>query len=204
MPKLRPALCLAIVLAACGGDDEATPIDAPVVSDADVDAPSAPDAAAGQTCADYCGAITTNCFGNLAMYADAETCMATCLHMPAGQPTDMSGNTRGCRIYHAGAAAGNPNLHCRHAGPGGDGVCGDDCAGFCTLVLGACAGQASPPYADMGACMTACGTFATAPPYSSSTVSGNSFACRLYHATAASTTPALHCPHTTPASAPCS
>ena len=58
-------------LVACGGDDEATPIDAPMVT---VDA-SGPDAAGlAQTCANYCTLITANCNGNLAMYADAATC----------------------------------------------------------------------------------------------------------------------------------
>ncbi len=187
-------------LVACGGDDEATPIDAPMVT---VDA-SGPDAAGlAQTCANYCTLITANCNGNLAMYADAATCMATCTHAPAGTAADMSGNTLGCRIYHADAAAGNAALHCRHAGPGGDGVCGADCEGFCTLTLGACAGQAAPPYASMSACMTSCAGFATTPAYSASTTGGNSLACRLYHATAASTNPALHCPHTMPTSATC-
>lgn len=202
MLKLRPALLISLALVACGGDDEATPIDAPVAIDAAIDA-GGPDAAAGQTCADYCASIAANCTNTLAMYADTATCLASCAHVAPGTAADMGGNTLGCRVYHAGAAAGNPTLHCRHAGPGGDGVCGADCEGFCTLVLGACAGQATPPYASMGACMTSCSGFATTPPYNSSVTGGNSFACRLYHATAASTTPGLHCQHTTPASATC-
>jgi len=191
-------------LAACGDDDHDdshthdAPIDSPAGGDGGIDSPGAP------TCADYCTTITANCTAANLMYGTAAECMATCaLFDPAAT---MTGNTLGCRVYHAGNAAGsigNANTHCRHAGPGGDGVCGANCAGFCTIVMGACAGQNPPPYADMGACMTACGNYATTPTYSAMETSGNSFACRLYHATAASANPGLHCAHTAMVSATC-
>jgi hypothetical protein len=63
------------------------------------------------------------------------------------------------------AAAGTPGLHCRHAGPGGDGQCGDNCTGFCTLVMHACEDQPAPPYLSEGECVLACNGFATDPPY---------------------------------------
>ena len=47
------------------------------------------------------------------------------------------------------------------------------------------------------------GGYATTPPYSSMTTSGNSFACRLYHAAVASGTPNVHCPHTAAISTTC-
>ena len=137
------------------------------------------------------------------MYGTTAECMATCaLFDPSAA---MTGNTLGCRAYHATNAAGsvqNANTHCRHAGPGGDGVCGANCAGFCTIAMGACAGQNPPPYADMNACMTACGTYATTPIYVAN-ATGNNLACRLYHATAATANPGLHCSHTAMNSAPC-
>lgn len=177
---------LFVGVAACGDDGgSSTPIDA-----ANVDSPTA-----AQTCANYCSTITTNCSGALTQYSTASDCMNTCMHFPAGTASDQAGNTLGCRIYHAGVAANAPDVHCRHAGPGGDGACGANCEGFCTLVMAACAGQATPPYASMSACMTACGGFATSPPYDATQTGGNSFACRLYHATAASTTPNPHCGH---------
>jgi hypothetical protein len=188
-------------LAACGGDDEqdhdaAVVIDAP----ADIDAPAAP------TCAAYCNSIAANCTGANLMYGTTAECMATCGLFIVGTGADMAGNTLGCRLYHANNAAGsmqNANTHCRHGGPGGDGLCGANCEGFCTIALGACSAQNPPPYANMGACMTACGNYATAPAYVATQTSGNSFACRLYHATAASANPGLHCAHTAMVSATC-
>jgi hypothetical protein len=205
-PSLGLAPVVAVLaffgLAACGddGDDggDNTVIDAAIDAADEIDAPGAP------TCADYCTTITANCSAANLMYGTAAECMATCaLFDPAAT---MTGNTLGCRVYHAGNAAGsmqNANTHCRHAGPGGDGVCGANCAGFCTIVMGACAGQNPLPYADMAACMTACGNYATTPVYSATVTGGNSFACRLYHATAASANPGLHCPHTAMVSATC-
>lgn len=185
---------LALAVTACGGDDG----DSPAIDAAGIDTPGVQ-----QTCANYCSTIATNCTTGLTQYSEEAACLATCAFWQPGAATDMAGNTRGCRIYHAGVAAGAPDVHCRHAGPGGDGACGTNCEGFCTLAMGACAGQANPPYADTAACMTACNGFATTPTYSASVTGGDSFACRLYHATAASTNPATHCPHTGVTSATC-
>ncbi len=187
-------------LAACGGDDDGgdnTAIDAPIDSPDEIDAPGSP------SCADYCTEIAANCTGANLMYGTEAECMATCaLFDPSAT---MTGNTLGCRDYHAGNAAGsigNANTHCRHAGPGGDGVCGANCAGFCTIVMGACAGQNPPPYADMNACMAACGNYSAVDPYRAM-ATGNNLSCRLYHATAASANPGLHCPHTATNSSTC-
>lgn len=196
--------CLAApLLVACGGDDTSTPIDAPApdgegLMDAPIDA-----AGQAQTCASYCALIGGNCTAANQQYPDTTACMATCMHIAPGTAADTSGNTLGCRIYHADAAGANPGLHCRHAGPGGDGACGANCAGFCTLVMAACAGQATQPYPDMNTCLASCNGFAVTPTYSTSTTSGNSLACRLYHAVAASTAPGIHCPHTAATSATC-
>lgn len=190
------ALSLAVTALAACGDDGGTPaIDAATAIDAPV---------AAQTCANYCSTITANCGAANTMYTSEATCLATCAGWQPGTAADMSGNTLGCRIYHAGVAAGNPGLHCRHAGPGGDGVCGANCEGFCTLAMRACTGQPTPPYASISACMTTCAGFATTPPYDATQTAGNTFACRLYHATAASTAPAIHCAHLGMSSPPCS
>jgi hypothetical protein len=94
------------------------------------------------------------------------------------------------------------DMHCRHAGPGGNGACGADCEGFCTLVLDSCTDANVQFSGDMNTCMTACAGYATTPVYSSSVTMGNSFACRLYHATVASGNPE-HCKHTAATSAAC-
>ena len=191
------SLCfaLAVVLgsiAACGGDDDHDhdhDIDAPATV---IDAPAGIDAAVQLTCDSYCSTIATNCTAANLMYANTAECMATCLKFPEGTVADTGGNTLGCRLYHAGNAGGsaaNANTHCRHAGPGGDGVCGANCEGFCTIVQGSCSTQAQPPYASMGACMTACAGYPAQPAYVAN-ATGNNLACRLYHATAARRTPA--------------
>ena len=41
-----------------------------------------------------------------------------------------------------------------------------------------------------------CAGFAATPAYTAAVTGGNSLSCRIYHATAASTGPATHCPHT--------
>jgi hypothetical protein len=195
------ALALALAwLAACGDDGH----DHDHI-DAAIDAPAGDDAPGAPTCAAYCTAIADNCSGVNLMYASTAECMASCGLFSVGTSADVAGNTLGCRLYHANNAAGsmqNANTHCRHGGPGGDGLCGANCEGFCTIALGACSAQAQPPYADMGACMTACGNYATAPPYVAN-ATGDNLACRLYHATAASANPGTHCGHTAMASATC-
>jgi hypothetical protein len=195
------AALFALSFAACGDDDggDGTTIDAPT----SIDAPDGTDGAAAPSCTDYCTTIATNCTGANLMYGTAGDCAATCTHFPPGTVGMMATNTLGCRLYHAGAAAGNANLHCRHAGPGGDGACGANCEGFCTIVLGACTGANQQYGGSMQTCMSSCAQFSTTPDYSATVMSGNSFACRLYHATAAASNPGLHCSHTAVTSSQC-
>jgi hypothetical protein len=185
-----------LCLAACGdgGGDDNPAADAPPGS---ADAPPA-----APTCASYCTAIQANCTAANLQFGTPADCMASCATWMQGMTGATSGNTLACRAYHADAAAASPGVHCRHAGPGGDDACGSNCEGFCTLVQGACTGG-NEQYADVGACMTECAMFATAPPYSANETNGDSFACRLYHATAASTNPGTHCGHVVLASPVC-
>jgi hypothetical protein len=179
-------------LAACGGDGDGNKpkVDAPM---AEIDAPPA----AMLTCDAYCSRIMQNCTDTNQQYGSMAQCMTSCAHLTPGALTDMGPqNTLGCRIYHAGAAMTGPGVHCIHAGPSGDGVCGNKCESFCKLVLGSCTGANQQYNGDMNMCMTACAGYATTPPYNSSQTGGNTFACRLYHATVASSSPMMHCPHT--------
>jgi hypothetical protein len=186
-------------LSACG--DESPPaVDAAADSSiGEIDAPTGDiDAPAAPSCTDYCTTIAANCAAANLMYASTGECMATCGRFTPGTVGMMSGNTAGCRLYHAGAAAGsvgNANTHCRHGGPGGDGLCGSNCEGFCTIVLGSCTAKFEQYGGNMSTCMTACAGFATTPPYVAN-ATGNTFACRLYHATAAAANPGTHCGHT--------
>jgi hypothetical protein len=162
---------LSLAVAACGGDD----------------------GGGGDTltCAEYCDTIATNCTGTVQQYTDEATCLAACAAFPVGAEADTSGNTLGCRTYHAGAAAAGPDVHCVHAGPGGAGACGSNCDGFCAIALDSC----PDAYASAGECATDCATFTDTEPYNVADTSGDSLACRLYHLTAATTTPDPHCGH---------
>jgi hypothetical protein len=143
-------------------------------------------------CNTYCTRTQTNCTAANAQYSGMDTCMASCTHFPVGTLADTGGNTLGCRIYHAGNAATDPVTHCIHAGPSGGGGCGNPCDGFCSLVVAECSTQ----YPSASDCATTCATFATTPPYSAAVTAGDDLSCRIYHATAASTDPTTHCPHT--------
>lgn len=157
------------------------------------------------TCADYCTAIMANCTVDRAQYADTSECMNSCAAFSAGTPGATSGNGLSCRVYHAGAAKSDPMTHCVHAGPGGAGVCGSDCEGFCTIAQKVCTDQNSQ-FASIQVCSSACASFKVGNAYSIKETAGDSIACRLYHVTVASkdaTNAMTHCPHIVAASAVC-
>ncbi|MFO0726199.1 MAG: hypothetical protein U1E65_20615 [Myxococcota bacterium] len=192
------SLSLAASFYACGSDstgaDAGTGLDASSGSDSGT---------AALTCAEYCTKITANCTGANGQYSDNAACLTACAGFPVGAAADTSGNTLGCRTYHAGAAMTAPDVHCVHAGPSGGGACGSPCEGFCSVEAVACTGaNAQTFYGTGAACVTACTTaFANkmTPAYASSVVSGDSLSCRLYHATVASKDSAsagVHCAHT--------
>jgi hypothetical protein len=181
-----------VAVVACGDDGGGT----------GDDTTDPPDAATLPTCAAYCTAIQANCTGGNQQYTDLDTCLDACAGFPVGALADTSGNTVGCRTYHAGAAEGGPETHCRHAGPGGAGLCGTNCEGFCAIAAVACTG-ANLQYASTTECMAECAGFADDEPYDTADTGGDTLACRLYHLTAATQNPGLHCGHIVEASDVC-
>ncbi len=153
-------------------------------------------------CVAYCKQIETACAGPNDQYASLETCLGTCGTFALGAAGDISGNTLSCRAYHAIAADEDPLTHCPHAGPSGAGVCGQPCESFCSIALQTCTGP-NVVYLDQAACLAACAGFPQTGPYSASTTSGDSFACRLYHLGAATVDDTGHCPHVAASSATC-
>jgi hypothetical protein len=148
----------------------------------------------------------TNCVGTTdKQYSDNAACMAVCAKLPLGASDgETSGNTVGCRQYHAGASAPasstNSTTHCPHAGPSGGDVCGSKCDAYCSIIQSAC-NNTNAAYASTGICMAACGSFSTTGAISD--VSGISYYCHLYHATVA-ITDTTHCAHAAAAgSGPC-
>jgi hypothetical protein len=186
------------------------------------DAGPLPDAGPLDLCTVYCNIVHDNCTGALSQYAFwPNDCTQLCAIWESGNPGDTTGDTRECRIYHAGAAQGgvaNATFHCPHAGPlgGGVGFCvapdaGDTpsaiCASFCQLDLGRCQGLAYEGPAD---CEQACLGY----PYTGggvTTDTGDSLDCRVYHLEYAAyyynigdpDAGATHCTHTAPVSAVC-
>lgn len=154
------------------------------------------------TCDEYCDQIETHCAGALTQYTNRDGCLDICAAFDQGEPGDQGGNSLECRAYHAGAALGDPDTHCTHAGPGGAGLCGSNCEGFCTVVMAACTGG-NEAYGSINECLTACMDFADTEPFDVSDVSGDTLACRLYHASVAMADPETHCAHTQPVSATC-
>jgi hypothetical protein len=154
------------------------------------------------SCDGYCTLVMQNCTGGNAEYTDLNTCKAMCANFAVGDAGDQGGDTLACRSYHAGAAAGNPSLHCRHAGPTGGGVCGTSaCTGWCELDRAQCPSI----YASQSDCETTCAKFpVNGDAGDIALVSGNTFNCRIYHLEAAYSDPTTHCPHTALVGGPCS
>jgi len=210
------ALLIALALLACNSNHSST-ADATIPgqgppdsqSDATADGPPALD------CSTYCAEISANCTGTNAQYTDDQACLHACETFAVGTSavTDMSGNTLGCRIYHAGAASRmSPETECPRAGPAGDLMIardpanspmycsgGDFCATFCTIEIAACGSDDAPlpgdprsstsnnlvrQFRNMADCTNVCAAYDKTHAYSPAS-SGDSLACRLSQAIAA-------------------
>ncbi|MCU1277735.1 MAG: hypothetical protein JWM53_1281 [bacterium] len=182
----------ALVAAGCGDD---------TTSGAGGDMSIVHDLASGgaaPTCAAYCAKVQMNCTtgdgGGNVQYASVSECTNYCTTAagwPAGATGDQMGNTIGCRLYHAGAAAADPVTHCPHAGPTGGGLCGSLCENYCQLMAKNCTG-ANAVY-DAATCASKCGMIPNTGMVNA--MSGDSVQCRIYHLSAAAADPVLHCPH---------
>lgn len=182
-----------------GGQSDAGPSDSGVVTDG-----GASDGGTATPCASYCASIQANCTAANVQYPSLGSCLGSCAGFASGAAT---GNTLECRAYHANAAGSDAATHCPHAGPAGDGVCGANCDGFCSVAAAACTGN-NLIYASTDVCKTECLGFASVTArYNSTLTSGNSYACRMYHlsiaATAGGSQAATHCPHIKAVSAVC-
>ena len=155
------------------------------------------------TCEDLCDLLETNCTGEFAQYANKGSCLATCsndLGWDSGLIIDTSGNTVGCRMYHATVAGTDGDTsaaaHCGHAGPTGGGVCGSYCDVYCDASNRNCKAD-NALYASDDQCQSACGGLLTMG--SALATDGDSLQCRLYHLGVAGSDPAStaanHCPH---------
>jgi hypothetical protein len=161
--------------------------------------------AAAYTCAAYCETIARNCTGLRLEYNSVDTCLAFCKHFDLGNPGDQTGDSLACRVYHASAAASDPDFHCPHAGPTGGTHCGDLCDSFCLLDFVICGDR--HPYASEAQCRQICPAY----PYINRADAGDlsfedgpSLNCRLWHLESAIVDPVTHCPHTSLSNVHCS
>jgi len=153
------------------------------------------------TCDNYCEIYETAC-KDFSAYQNTAACLAQCGQWPLGEINATGGDSLGCRLYHVTVASGSePNVHCPHAGPSGDGVCADGaaptCESYCTTYFANCKDDLNL-YTDMDDCMKRCSGWY---PGKLNDAGGDSVGCRLYHAGAAIADAPLHCPHAGPGGA---
>jgi hypothetical protein len=160
---------------------------------------------ASELCLSYCDTVMAGCTGTNAQYASPTACLLVCEKLPAGTPGATSGNNVECRNSRAALAlsTGEGANYCFTAGPGGGGVCGEDCDGYCSVMMASCR-----DFATLSQCTADCSivpNLAQSPvvqTYNTSMQSGNTVQCRLFHVTASTLDPALHCDHASGAT-PC-
>jgi hypothetical protein len=153
-------------------------------------------------CAEYCKTIDTYCTDDNRQYRTTEQCLAVCNTFEIGKTKDDEGNTAYCRSNNAAEAEDNPDTYCISSGPGGGGVCGDDCESFCHIQTAVCTGD-NRQYPTITECMSECEDFDLSVTYNSDIADGDTFACRLAQLTLAAVDPAKHCPAIAPDSPVC-
>lgn len=152
---------------------------------------------AGATlCSRYCDAALTNCQDH-PVYFSRAVCETSCGFLDPGDESDETGNTVACRLRSAELALtiGELDVQCPAAGPGGDGRCGTNCEGYCTLMRGACPELFETTFTDESGCLEACALVPDEGGFVLNNQTGDSLNCRLYHVTAAALDPMFHCPH---------
>lgn len=132
-------------------------------------------------CRDYCKLIAVACQGDHAVYEPGAQCEKACEALEPGDSTEQVGvNSIGCRRNHAyNAMLAAPEMHCTHAGPAGEGVCGDNCDSYCRLLEAACEDDFTTTDECLEECKALDGS-AMGSPYALADIEdGNNFQCRL-------------------------
>ena len=170
---------------------------------ADGGAPAGAGGRAQTSCEQYCDLMGELCVGDALQYRDAAQCLRICAALPAGAINDDRVNSASCRRRYAGKARYLAGVElattCRYAGPGGDGRCGSNCEGLCSIAMAACGPGLSDPYfyESIDDCLRDCADLPAAPYQYGKISSGNSLECRLFHASSAIMADAdEHCEHT--------
>jgi len=103
---------------------------------------------------DYCRVVTVACGeGDYAQYESQKQCEALAPYLTQGVLGDQTDDTLACRLYHSYNSLCDESSHCPHAGPGGEGHCGEPtsdtvnhvedvkCIAYCRLAKGVCEKQ---------------------------------------------------------------
>ncbi|MFO0569786.1 MAG: hypothetical protein U0263_29320 [Polyangiaceae bacterium] len=154
----------------------------------------------GSTCAGYCSLLAAACTEPA---VNVDSCAAACAGLRSDAIFDLgklaSGDNVECRVAEASLAARFPKLHCGGAQLK-SGTCVDepkgapDCDDVCRLIGAVCSG-ANAVYESEEQCLSVCKTL---DPGENSDQTGNTAACRKYHAYNSIAAPGQHCPHTGP------
>lgn len=141
------------------------------------------------SCEDYCRVVQVACQDERAVYEFASECLATCAAMDPGETGHTTEDTAGCRLYHAYSALLDPEEHCAHAGPAGDGHCGTggapNCEAYCRTLEASCSEVYVQLFADSEGCMDACASWPGAARdsgYSLAVMPADSVQCNLRQA----------------------
>ncbi|MEI9939640.1 MAG: hypothetical protein WDO69_20670 [Pseudomonadota bacterium] len=139
------------------------------------------------------------------IYESVAQCKAVCQALDPGHLADQAENTVGCRMYHSYNSVVDPNTHCAHTGPGGDGHCGStelpesgntgNCESYCRLLEAACKDDFDGSFANQTACQKDCVQLDGAGPsvgYSTA-ASGDNVQCRLLNVSRALSNPTKYC-----------
>jgi len=132
-------------------------------------------------CRDYCKLMEVACPGDLAVYEPGEQCQKACEALTPGDSTEQVGvNSIGCRRNHAyNALLAAPDMHCTHAGPAGEGVCGNNCDSYCQLLEAACTDDFTTTEECVEECETLEGSAKNSPYAVNDIENGNNFQCRM-------------------------
>jgi hypothetical protein len=145
------------------------------------------------TCAEYCRIEMAACDGDLKQYVDEQQCLDVCATFTPGTNADQKPNTTGCRRYHAFSSTLDPDTHCSHSGPTGDGHCGDlgtgNCESYCALLAEACPLEFTAEMVNVDQCQLKCATLPEAKgdsKYSlTNAAKSKGLSCRVAHAASA-------------------
>ncbi|MBL8720578.1 MAG: hypothetical protein JNL79_31625 [Myxococcales bacterium] len=231
---LLSALCLAsFTMLGCSDDAPASPTDTGTIDTGTVDTGAVDtgsptdtggptDTGSGETatdggtkvdCATYCDKVTANCTGANAQYPSKAFCLNICARFDVGTAADKTGDTLGCRLFHAGEAATDAATSCRRAGMTGGLTCGTDrCATFCKIAIAQCKPSSGlisgTPFTDEADCKTKCAAITFSSTAGEIEQAKGTLNCMQYHLQASyeatdGSSATVHCPHLTTAAGPC-